>query len=49
MKDHVIGGRHAAGQAPMLELSAAQMSAASQALGPKADVTEAIKVWDRGS
>jgi 3-hydroxyisobutyrate dehydrogenase len=35
-------------QAPMLELSAAQMSAASEALGPKADVTEAIKVWDRG-
>ncbi len=32
-------------QAPMLELSAAQMSAASQALGPKADVTEAIKIW----
>jgi 3-hydroxyisobutyrate dehydrogenase len=32
-------------QAPMLELSAAQMSAASQTLGPKADVTEAIKVW----
>lgn len=31
--------------APLLELSAAQMSAASQALGPKADVTEAIKVW----
>ena len=36
-------------KAPMLELSAVQMSAASQALGPKADVTEAIKVWDRGS
>jgi 3-hydroxyisobutyrate dehydrogenase len=36
-------------KAPMLELSAAQMSAASQALGPKADVTEAIKVWDQGS
>jgi 3-hydroxyisobutyrate dehydrogenase len=35
--------------APMLALSAAQMSAASEALGPKADVTEAIKVWDRGS
>jgi 3-hydroxyisobutyrate dehydrogenase len=35
-------------KAPMLELSAAQMSAASQALGPKADVTEAIKVWDQG-
>jgi 3-hydroxyisobutyrate dehydrogenase len=35
--------------APMLALSAAQMSAASAALGPKADVTEAIKVWDRGS
>jgi len=33
-------------RAPMLELNAAQMSAASQALGPKADVTEAIKVWD---
>jgi 3-hydroxyisobutyrate dehydrogenase len=32
-------------QAPMLELSAAQMTAASQTLGPKADVTEAIKVW----
>ncbi|HEV2701741.1 MAG TPA: NAD(P)-dependent oxidoreductase [Steroidobacteraceae bacterium] len=32
-------------QAPMLQLSAQQMSAASQALGPKADVTEAIKVW----
>jgi hypothetical protein len=27
----------------------AQMSVASQAQGPKADVTEAIKVWDRGS
>jgi 3-hydroxyisobutyrate dehydrogenase len=36
-------------KAPMLELSAAQMSAASQALGPKADVTEAIKLWDQGS
>jgi 3-hydroxyisobutyrate dehydrogenase len=69
MKDHVIGGRYAAGfllalaakdvriaaglaaslkiQAPMLALSAAQMSAASQALGPKADVTEAIKAWDQ--
>jgi 3-hydroxyisobutyrate dehydrogenase len=35
--------------APMLELSAAQMSAASQSLGPKADVTEAIKVWGQGS
>ena len=35
-------------QAPMLELSAAQMSAASQTLGPKADVTEAIKFWDQG-
>ena len=34
--------------APMLALSAAQMSAASQMLGPKADVTEAIKVWDQG-
>jgi len=32
-------------QAPMLNLSAAQMSAASQRLGPTADVTEAIKVW----
>ncbi|HEY4341471.1 MAG TPA: NAD(P)-dependent oxidoreductase [Steroidobacteraceae bacterium] len=31
--------------APMLQLSAAQMSAASQSLGPKADVTEAIKAW----
>ncbi len=69
MKDHVIGGRYAAGfllalaakdvriaaglaaslkmQAPMLALSAAQMSAASQALGPKADVTEAFKAWDQ--
>jgi 3-hydroxyisobutyrate dehydrogenase len=36
-------------EAPMLALSAAQMSAASQALGPGADVTEAIKVWDRRS
>lgn len=36
-------------QAPMLELSAAQMSMASQTLGPKADVTEAIKVWGRGT
>ena len=36
-------------EAPMLALSAAQMSAASQALGPKADVTEAIKVWDQGT
>ena len=36
-------------QAPMLELSAAQMSAASQTLGPKADVTEAIKFWDQGA
>jgi 3-hydroxyisobutyrate dehydrogenase len=36
-------------QAPMLELSAAQMSAASQTLGPKADVTEAIKVWGQSS
>jgi 3-hydroxyisobutyrate dehydrogenase len=35
--------------APMLELSAAQMSAASQTLGPKADVTEAIKVWGQSS
>lgn len=33
--------------APLLALSAAQMSAASQALGPKADVTEAIKAWDQ--
>jgi 3-hydroxyisobutyrate dehydrogenase len=32
-------------QAPMLKLSAQQMTAASQTLGPKADVTEAIKVW----
>jgi 3-hydroxyisobutyrate dehydrogenase len=32
-------------QAPMLKLNAAQMSAASVSLGPKADVTEAIKVW----
>jgi len=32
-------------QAPMLQLSAQQMSAASDRLGPKADVTEAIKVW----
>jgi 3-hydroxyisobutyrate dehydrogenase len=32
-------------QAPMLQLSAQQMSAASLKLGPKADVTEAIKVW----
>lgn len=32
-------------EAPMLKLSAQQMSAASQALGPKADVTEAIKAW----
>jgi 3-hydroxyisobutyrate dehydrogenase len=31
--------------APMLQLSARQMSAASEQLGPKADVTEAIKVW----
>ena len=31
--------------APMLKLSAAQMSAASEQLGPKADVTEAIKAW----
>jgi 3-hydroxyisobutyrate dehydrogenase len=68
MKDHVIGGRHAAGfllalaakdvriaaglaaalkiPAPMLQLSAQQMSAASERLGPKADVTEAIKVWE---
>jgi 3-hydroxyisobutyrate dehydrogenase len=35
--------------APMLQLSAAQMSAASQSLGPKADVTEAIKFWGQGS
>ncbi|HTC54055.1 MAG TPA: NAD(P)-dependent oxidoreductase [Steroidobacteraceae bacterium] len=33
-------------QAPMLQLSAQQMTAASEKLGPKADVTEAIKVWD---
>lgn len=68
MKDHVIGGRYAAGfllalaakdvriaaglaaamkiDAPMLKLSAAQMSAASDQLGPKADVTEAIKAWE---
>jgi hypothetical protein len=52
MKDHVIAGRHAAGlaasmkiDAPMLKLSTAQMSAASEQLGPKADVTEAIKAW----
>lgn len=32
--------------APMLQLSAQQMTAASQKLGPKADVTEAIKVWE---
>lgn len=32
-------------EAPLLQLSARQMSAASQTLGPKADVTEAIKVW----
>lgn len=32
--------------APMLKLSAAQMSAASDQLGPKADVTEAIKAWE---
>jgi 3-hydroxyisobutyrate dehydrogenase-like beta-hydroxyacid dehydrogenase len=32
-------------QAPMLQLSAQQMSAASDRLGPKADVTEAIKAW----
>jgi 3-hydroxyisobutyrate dehydrogenase len=36
-------------RAPMLTLSAEQMSAASQTLGPKADVTEAIKVWGQGS
>jgi 3-hydroxyisobutyrate dehydrogenase len=36
-------------EAPMLQLSAAQMSAASQTLGPKADVTEAIKVWGKNS
>jgi 3-hydroxyisobutyrate dehydrogenase len=36
-------------EAPMLQLSAAQMSAASETLGPKADVTEAIKVWGQGS
>ncbi len=33
-------------QTPMLQLCAQQMSAASDQLGPKADVTEAIKVWD---
>ena len=33
--------------APMLKLSAAQMTAASERLGPKADVTEAIKAWER--
>jgi 3-hydroxyisobutyrate dehydrogenase len=32
--------------APMLKLTAAQMSAASEKLGPKADVTEAIKAWE---
>ena len=51
-KDVGIAARLAAAlkiPAPMLALSAAQMSAASEALGPKADVTEAIKVWDRGS
>jgi 3-hydroxyisobutyrate dehydrogenase len=51
-KDVGIAARLAAAlkiPAPMLALSAAQMSAASAALGPKADVTEAIKVWDRGS
>lgn len=31
--------------APMLKLSSAQMSAASEQLGAKADVTEAIKAW----
>jgi 3-hydroxyisobutyrate dehydrogenase len=36
-------------EAPMLQLSAQQMSAASATLGPKADVTEAIKVWGQGS
>jgi 3-hydroxyisobutyrate dehydrogenase len=68
MKDHVIGGRYAAGfllalaakdvriaaglaaamkvDAPMLQLSAAQLTAASEKLGPRADVTEAIKAWD---
>ena len=51
-KDVRIAAGLAAGlkvQAPMLELSAAQMSAASQSLGPKADVTEAIRFWDQGS
>jgi 3-hydroxyisobutyrate dehydrogenase len=51
-KDVGIAARLAAAlkiPAPMLALSAAQMSAASAALGPKADVTEAIKVWDHGS
>jgi 3-hydroxyisobutyrate dehydrogenase-like beta-hydroxyacid dehydrogenase len=32
--------------APMLKLSAAQLTAASEQLGPRADVTEAIKAWD---
>ncbi|MGC1459297.1 MAG: NAD(P)-dependent oxidoreductase [Steroidobacteraceae bacterium] len=36
-------------QAPMLQLSAQQMSTASAKLGPKADVTEAIKVWGQDS
>jgi 3-hydroxyisobutyrate dehydrogenase len=67
MKDHVIGGKYAAGfllalaakdvriaaglaaamkiNAPMLKLSAEQMTAASEKLGPKADVTAAIKAW----
>jgi len=36
-------------RSPMLELSSAQMSAASQRLGPKADVTEAIKAWGQSS
>jgi 3-hydroxyisobutyrate dehydrogenase len=36
-------------QAPMLKLSAEQMTTASQTLGPKADVTEAIKIWGQDS
>ena len=36
-------------QAPMLQLSAQQMSSASARLGPQADVTEAIKVWGQHS
>jgi 3-hydroxyisobutyrate dehydrogenase len=70
MKDHVIGGKYAAGfllalaakdvriaaglakamkiDAPMLRLSAEQLTAASEKLGPKADVTAAIKAWGPG-